>query len=387
MESDTVATTDYRTGFARWRASENGFREWLCNGAALNESGALQLDPTMAHLEHDPYPDGGYHEKTFYNAGSFIVGEVISKPMPTNFAFCEAIISWNAFTPPGTWVEPHLRAQIGARWTKWYSLGVWAVDYSTIARHSVGDQRDSDATVSVDTLVLGNGLSAQVLQIKLRLFSVDGRTIPCIDRIGVAFSTAPTMPVRLPAGEPRYWDRCLEIPAYSQMIYPDGGNVWCSPTCLSMVLSYWQGTQGQCEPQVRAAVEGVFDWLYEGHGNWPFNTAYAAAQGFESYVVRLESMAQAETWIACDIPLILSLSWKENQLSGAPLPTSSGHLIVLAGFDAMGNPVVNDPAAPDNQTVRRVYVREQLERFWIGHSGGTAYAVYPPKQLSPLDHS
>ena len=38
------------------------------------------------------------------------------------------------------------------------------------------------------------------------------------------------------------------------MIYPDGGSVWCSPTSLSMVLSYWDGYTGPREPRVRAAV-------------------------------------------------------------------------------------------------------------------------------------
>ena len=63
------------------------------------------------------------------------------------------------------------------------------------------------------------------------------------------------------------------------MVYPDGGEVWCSPTSTSMVLAYWAGDTGPCEPRVRAAVEGVYDWVYDGHGNWPFNTAYAATAG------------------------------------------------------------------------------------------------------------
>ena len=33
---------------------------------------------------------------------------------------------------------------------------------------------------------------------------------------------------------------------------------------------------------MRAAVAGVYDWHYDGHGNWPFNTAYAATQRWRS---------------------------------------------------------------------------------------------------------
>lgn len=75
--------------------------------------------------------------------------------------------------------------------------------------------------------------------------------------------------------------RCsaIAVPEFSQMVYPDGGPVWCSPTSVSMVLAYWLRETGPCEPRVRAAVAGVYDWLYDGHGNWPFNTAYASSRG------------------------------------------------------------------------------------------------------------
>jgi hypothetical protein len=161
------------------------------------------------------------------------------------------------------------------------------------------------------------------------------------------------------------------------MVYPDGGDNWCSPTATAMILAYWQGDGGPCEPQVRAAVAGVFDWLYDGHGNWPFNAAYAATQGFEAYVVRFASLAEAEPWIAAGVPIAITFAWQPGELDGAALPASTGHLAVLAGFDAQGNPVVNDPAADDNGTVRRTYARAQLERLWLQASGGAAYVIYP----------
>ena len=77
------------------------------------------------------------------------------------------------------------------------------------------------------------------------------------------------------------------------------------------------------------------------------------------------------------------IGWGRGQLAGAPLPTSSGHLVVLAGFDAQGNPVVNDPAAPSDQAVQRTYRRTQFERLWLARSGGTAYAIYPAGKTVP----
>jgi hypothetical protein len=134
---------------------------------------------------------------------------------------------------------------------------------------------------------------------------------------------------------------------------------------------------------VRAAVAGVYDWLYDGHGNWPFNTAYAAAQGYEAYVARFTSMAQAENWVAAGVPVIISYAWKKNSLDGAPIQSSAGHLAVLVGFDTAGNPIVNDPAAATDGDVRRSYNREQLESLWLQHSGGTVYLIYPAGHAVP----
>jgi hypothetical protein len=130
-------------------------------------------------------------------------------------------------------------------------------------------------------------------------------------------------------------------------------------------------------------VRGVFDWLYDGHGNWPFNTAYAATQRVEGYVARFTSLAQAEPWIAAGVPVVISYAWKKSTLDGTPIPSSNGHLAVLVGFDAAGNPIVNDPAAASEAEVQRTYNRAQLETLWLESSGGTVYLLYPPDHSVP----
>ena len=144
-----------------------------------------------------------------------------------------------------------------------------------------------------------------------------------------------------------------------------------------MVLAYFDRYSGDCEPRVRAAVEGVYDWIYDGHGNWPFNTAYAATQGYEGYVARLTSLEKAEEYIAAGIPVIMSVAWKKGQLTRADVDSTNGHLVVLVGFDASGNPIINDPAAPANERVRRTYLRSEFEPLWLQASGGTVYLIYP----------
>jgi hypothetical protein len=368
----------YQTGFTRWRAADDGFGSWDLDGVALATSGELGFAPGTAASGTDPYPSGGYYGGNFYNGGSFWVGEATSPEIPVNFAFTEAIASWNANTPPGTWVETQMRAQLGGRWTKWYNLGIWAADVDTIQRHSVRLQGDGDGYVGVDTLVLTNKKAqASAFQVKLRLFSADGVAVPLVRNLSVAYSTGAPKKPALSAGNPANWGTLLAVPECSQMVYPDGGNVWCSPTSTSMVLGFWGFLPGDCEPRVRAAVAGVYDWIYDGHGNWPFNTAYAAANGLEAYVARFTSLTQAEAWVAAGVPVIASIAWNKNELSGAPVSSSNGHLVVIVGFDATGNPIVNDPAAATNDDVQRTYLRSEFEAVWLAASGGTVYLIYP----------
>jgi hypothetical protein len=206
---------------------------------------------------------------------------------------------------------------------------------------------------------------------------------PTVKNASVAFSTSAPKSAVASVDNPAALNRVLDVPECSQMVYPDGGEVWCSPTSTSMVLAYWDQYNGECEPRVRAAVEGVYDWIYNGHGNWPFNTAYAATQGYEGYVARLTSLAKAEEYIAAGVPVIMSIAWDKGELTNADIASTNGHLLVLVGFDPQGNPVVNDPASPANETVQRTYLRSEFEPLWLQASGGTVYVIYPEGTTVP----
>ena len=378
-----AADPGYRTSQFLWRTDGGGFDGWERGpGTTRTADGRLALDPSSTEAATDAA--GAYHGRNYYTGGPYVFGEVTSPLTPAGFGITRAVPSWDADTPPGSWIEVSLRAQVpGGRLTRWYSAGVWATDGSAVARHSVKDQDDGDAALATDTLVIADGRpAADALQAKVRFMSARPDAVPSLRLLGVAVSTAPPNPAPgtkggapAPAGDPARW-KILDVPACSQS-YPDGGEGWCSPTSTSMIVGYWAHDAGPCEPRVRAAVDGVYDWIYDGHGNWPFNTAYAAARGLESWVARFRSLAEVEPWIAAGVPLAISYQWKPGELTGAPVRSSEGHLGVLVGFDAHGDPVVNDPAGRGDQ-VRRTYRRAELEAVWVGHSGGTAYLAYPP---------
>src|SRR5512142_521700 len=197
----------YQTGFVRWRSTESGFNGWSLTGAKVNADGTLAFDATGANPDNDPYAAGSYNGGDYYNGGSFFVGEATSPEIATQFNYTEAIASWNATTPPGTWIEAQFRAQYGTRWSKWYTLGIWASDNSTIRRHSVQSQGDTDGYVAVDTFVSINKKEVTgKFQLKFRLFSVDGTATPSLRNASLAYSTFAPKSATVSAGDPSLWN-------------------------------------------------------------------------------------------------------------------------------------------------------------------------------------
>ncbi len=96
------------------------------------------------------------------------------------------------------------------------------------------------------------------------------------------------------------------------------------------------------------AARNVFDYTYDGAGNWPFNTAYAAEYGLEGFVTRLRSFTEAEEFIRAGIPLIISVSFEKDELDGAGYGTN-GHLMVVAGFTAVWRRRGQRPCLPPDQ--------------------------------------
>ena len=284
----------------------------------------------------------------------------------------------------------------------WHVLGRWASDDvndgGAINRTSENGQANAYATVYTDTLAALNDHTLSTWQLEVSLLRRSCTSVvPSVSPVGAMASGLPKdKKVAVSALGPasrRAID--LAVPTYSQELhkghypeYDNGGEAWCSPTSTAMVVGFW-GTGPSAadtawvDPPVDAVVDyaarNVYDYTYDGCGNWPFNTAYAARFGLEGFVTRLRSLAEAELFIAAGIPLVASVSFSKGELKGAGYSTN-GHLMVIRGFTASGDVVVNDPAShliPDDEQVRTVYDREQFENVWVPHSGGIVYVIRP----------
>ncbi|WP_427885720.1 peptidase C39 family protein [Kribbella sp. GL6] len=385
------------------------YRSWTSTADFLagQQSGTTVADGTLTFGTStgttsyvDPFGDG--------TAKSYDRASWVSPPVSTGFGLTELVASWNATTPPGTWVEVSLAGttNLGTA-TKWYVLGRWSGGDDTAAgdihRTSVPSQGDADGSVAVDTFQAATGKWLDRWQLKVTLYRLSGTTqAPVVRSVGAMASALPSdkKVAASPLGGAE--GVVLNVPTYSQEThvgqYPQwdgGGEAWCSATSTAMVLDYWGAGPTAAEtawvdpsytdPQVDHSARSVFDYAYDGAGNWPFNTAYAGSRGVDAFVTRLRSLTEAEQFIKAGIPLIASLSFKKGDLPGAGYGTN-GHLMVIVGFDQAGNVIVNDPAShliASNDQVRTTYDRTAFENAWVPHSGGLVYVVHPEGTALP----
>ena len=84
-----------------------------------------------------------------------------------------------------------------------------------------------------------------------------------------------------------------------------------------------------------------------------------------------------------EVPIVVSINWDNTSpdptkhLDGASIEKTGGHLMVVRGFTATGDVIANDPASPDDASVRHVYRRDQFEYRWQAASAGATYVIKP----------
>ncbi|WP_155368121.1 C39 family peptidase [Catellatospora vulcania] len=334
-----------------------------------------------------------------YLGSSYDYASWTSPMVATGFPATEAIASWTADTPGATWVQVELRGVTAAGNTSaWKVMGRWAAEDTTVQRTSVPGQTDADGGIAIDTWTAAAGHALTSWQARVTLYRPAGGSLtPVVRSLGavasaVAGAGTPTVPGAAQGVT-------LNVPQYSQEIhagqypqYNGGGEAWCSPTSTSMVVAFWGAgptpadyawvNPSYADPWVDHAARSTYDLNYDGTGNWPFNTAYAGRFGLDGFVTRLRSLNEAEKFIAAGIPLVLSLSFSKNEIPGLSYSTN-GHLLVLVGFSATGQPVLNDPASATNAAVRKTVGRADFEAAWLRSSGGVVYVIKQPGVALP----
>ena len=352
--------------------------------ALLLAIGLLQVGQAQPASDHARYSYfKGITDFSKFDRSSNSNGEVtlFSPKIETPSEWDQLVLSWNAKAAPGTFLVLEARALQQEHETKFYSWGRWSPDDKAFPRGSLPDQKDSDGNVRVDTLSLNQ--PAKAVEIRIRLGGTNA-ALPSLKFIGLSFCNTASAPMPLPPNR-EAWGKIIPTPERSQQSYP-GGNGWCSPTSISMVLTRWSALSN-CAAwnlDVPEVARGVADHSFKFvTGNWSFNTAFAGSlDGMRAYVTRFSDIAELEDWIAAGIPVIISARWDLLQ-DGRP-DDFSGHLSVCCGFTDEGDLVINDPWTDTKvESIRHIYKRANVARAWKT-SHDTAYLVYPENIKPPV---
>jgi hypothetical protein len=311
------------------------------------------------------------------------LAEYTSAPCSGWHPFRDLLVSWNVDCPDDAGFSVELRIATDSRspWSQWMYLGDWGnVPASERNVTCDGGKIDTDyfhgertferAQLRVRAFAARHGEVRHVIVRELSCCASDPDLMlpwcPRIQETILPDSSLITFPE---------WRRRIDVPFRSQRSQaPEIAGRICSPTSLTMVLAY-RGV----EESVAAVAARAFDRTHDIYGNWPRNVQTAYSFGVPAQLTRFRSWPDVERCISAGQPVIASIAAKEGELRGAPYKKTSGHLLVITGFDEKGDVCVNDPAAPDAKSGQTTYARADMQTVWLDR-GGTAYLLGPREE-------
>lgn len=312
------------------------------------------------------FAPASFPEAAFAVEDSSKPARLTSAELPALFHFDELLLSADAVFSAGGVLEAEAQVKAGGEWSPWFSFGRFD---AAGGGASVKDQQNDFGRMDVDILKLKR--RADALRYRVTLTPSGGRA--SLRLVGVSYtdSAAPYGAADAAARPASFRPVRVQVPAYSQMVQQVNyaGDI-CSPVSLSMTLS---GFGRRVDPIPTATA--VLDATENIYGNWFLNTAYAGSRGLYAFLARLNTLEDARAFLEAGYPVIASVTFGPDELKNSPLKKTRGHLLVITGFDAKGDVITHDPAAPDEKTVRRVYRRGEFAAAWLKNKYGTSYII------------
>jgi hypothetical protein len=136
-----------------------------------------------------------------------------------------------------------------------------------------------------------------------------------------------------------------------------GGSI-CSPSSTAMILRSFGIEVDPYDFAVKTR-----DLYWKMYGVWPRNVQHAHMHGLKGSVTRYRTWSEAYKVLENGGRIAMSL--------GRPL--YKGHIIMLAGFDDTGNPILHDPGSRNGY--KRQYDKTDLSKSWFD-KGGISYTFY-----------
>lgn len=286
--------------------------------------------------------------------GYFILSEQSSEQ-----PFNQGLPSWNGTAPAsGGSFKVQIRFPYGNSWSPWLTVGYWKNNIWT----DYGTTSFGGGKIDYDWASLNSYISKWQFKVILTRTSLSISS-PSIHKLSFFVSDSRTTSnvniTQIVADKPaEIFINTSFIHQYS-VDSQIGGDI-CSPTTVSMILRSYSIN---VDPYQFAL--STYDPYYRMFGIWPRVVQNGSEFGLDGAVTRYRTWSEARK--------VLENGGRVGISVGSPL-YPNGHLIMLAGFDNNGNPIVHDPAKSNGYSY--IFNKSDLSRSWFS-KGGVAYTFYP----------
>lgn len=283
-------------------------------------------------------------------------GTVIFSPDSSEYPFNRGLPSWNGFVPNDKASFKVVMRFYKNGWSPWMTVGYWKEQiWSTYGATSF-----NDGDIEYDYVVLNSYYKKWQYAVAMKRSSVDEPS-PTIHKLSFFVSDQITTDEADISSIVN--DRPDELFISTEHFYqysldPDIGGDICSPTSVSMVLRSYDI---QVDP-VKFANDN-YDPHWHLFGIWPRAVQNAVSFNMNGAVTRYRTWSEAEEVLKQGGRIVMSV--------GRPL--YAGHLMMLAGFDTQGNPLVHDPAKTNGYGLK--YNKTELSESWF-NKGGVSYTFF-----------
>ncbi len=105
------------------------------------------------------------------------------------------------------------------------------------------------------------------------------------------------------------------------------------------------------------------------YGAWWAPPQFACQLGYKGWVRLFSCWKDVQETLAAGQPVIASIAFGKGELTNAPISATTGHVVLVTGFDPAGRVLVNDPANKKPENGPLAYDSKEFGKAWFGHGG------------------
>mgnify|MGYP002639833149 CR=1 FL=1 len=331
-----------------------------------DQARVIRADGMWSHISSNNNVILSENGKSLQLADGAISGFFTLIPDTLPASFNRGLPSWNGSAiHDNCGFKVSMRFKYNATWSPWLTVGYW----KNYIWPSYGSTSYAEGEIDYDYVVLDDFHTIWQWRVDFKR-QQGSHPSPTIDKLSFYVSDqATTDHVNITAivndDPPEIFIPTNFVCQYN--VDPEIGGSICSPTSTVLAIRSY----GIEVDPYDFAVDN-FDDYWNIFGMWPRAVQNAAGFQLDGAVTRYRTWSQAYDTLAAGGRVVMSV--------GPPL--YSGHLMMLAGFDNQGDPLVHDPAQQNGEAYE--FNKTSLSRSWF-NKGGVGYTFFPEESVVALD--